>query len=73
MTDATQSIPGTEDQEVTRDWNDETTRTAAERFAERVISTMFKPEAAERHLSRTDVMALAIVAFEKGAEWESRR
>jgi len=57
----------------TPDLNAEATRTAAQRFAERVLATMFKPDAAERHLGRAEVMALAIVAFEKGADWESRR
>ena len=59
--------------ETAPDWNAEVTRTAAQRFADRVVEQMFKAGAAERHLDRAEVMALAIVAFERGAEWESRR
>lgn len=63
----------TADEVAAPDWNAEVTRHAAERFAERVLATMFKEDSAERHLDRAQVMALAIVAFEKGADWESRR
>lgn len=58
---------------VVEDWNAELTRKEAERFAERVVEKMFTADAVEKHLDRTSVMAIAIVAFERGADWESRR
>lgn len=50
---------------------DEPKRRAAYKLAQRVIEKTFQPNAVERHLNREDVMAIVIVAFEQGADWDS--
>ena len=55
-------------------------RTRAIRSAEKLADTLFEkrkghrnPQASYRRLDRSDLLALAIVAFEAGADWESTR